>query len=585
MKKLAIIVLLVLGAAIALQFTGGGSDEVSSLKVSELASAKEAQSEAAQSLYDQFVSDEDLPPEGTRSLFDHLIKEHGSLPYPFDDLLALIASQDKSNKAPVTTMIPNGRSLLKGQANFKHPRILAAANIRQPDSKHSFDQMFRGRLFLGFVEDANEIEVISYNEMAGRFEFQLVKDYGPDLNPKIVYAKRAICTTCHQAGAPIFPVRPWDETNANPGVAELIQGHHPNRDNYFSAPIKVPLANPEEIDDMADKGNAILTTQRIWMDGCGTAEAGNACRRSLLKLALEYLWSPGSFDPQSQAVQRHLALQAVSWPSEGIRLENGDLANRNPLTEKPVGNAFLLFLKDLLGMGETAASISEKSVELGLTEFEKLPPMRVEVDPLTPRPANAVYGSDTVEGIFGLSQLLSDNDLKLLEAASDYELDKVLEAVDSQNLRGLFQARPFKRIPIMKGLLTALGAERLPASCCHTTEGMSPPMVDGAPPLEISQGSVLEVFETYCFACHRGNPNAQLDFMNGPDEQTVLERIQATDEIVEVLDYERYLGTNKAGKLMPPANSRQRAKLDAAEQQGKNHLQQMVDTMPLLFDF
>lgn len=586
MKKLAISVLVILGIVIAFQQWGGGDDEVSSLKVSELAQAQADAKEAEQtSLYDQFVSDEDLPPEGTRSLFDHLIKENGSLPYPFQSLLDLVASQDKDATQPVTVMIPNGRSLLKGQANFKHPRILAAANIRQPNSEHTFDKMFRGRLFMGFVEDANEIEVISYNEMAGRFEFQLVKDYGPDLNPQIVYAKRAICTTCHQSGAPIFPVRPWDETNANPGVAELIQAHHPEQDSYFSAPINVPLANPENIDDMADKGNAIITTQRIWMDGCGAGEAGNECRRSLLKLSLEYLWSPGGFDAQSAKVKQHLKLQARQWPSEGIALGNGDLANRNPLTEKPVGNAFVLFVKDLLGMGETAATLSEKSVELGLTEFEKLPPLRIEVDPLATRPAKAIYAADTLEGIYGLSQMFSDNDFQLLEAASDYKLEPLLQAVDSNEIRGLFQARPFKRIPVMQALLRELKAERLPDSCCHTTEGMSPPIADGAPPLEITEGSVLEVFETYCFACHRGNPNARLDFMNGADEDEVLSRIQATDEISDVLDYERYLGSAKAGKLMPPANSRQRKKLEQSANGGSDHLQQMLDTMPSMFDF
>lgn len=584
MKKLAISVLVILGIAIAYQQLSG-DDEVSSLKVSELVAAQTNAADEPSSLYDQFVSDEDLPPEGTRSLFDHLIKENGSLPYPFQSLLDLVASQDKDATKPVTVMIPNGRSLLKGQANFKHPRILAAANVRQPDSAHTFDQMFRGRLFMGFVEDANEIEVVSYNEMAGRFEFQLVKDYGPDLNPKIVYAKRAICTTCHQTGAPIFPVRPWDETNANPGVADLIQGHHAGSDNYFSAPINVPLANPEGIDDMADKGNAILTTQRIWMDGCGVGEEGNACRRSLLKLSLEYLWSPGSFDTQSAKVKQHLALQAKHWPSGGIELGNGDLANRNPLTEKPVGNAFVLFVKDLLGLGETAATLSEKSAELGLTEFEKLPPLRIEVDPLASRPAKAVYAADTLEGIYGLSQMLSENDVQLLEAASQYSLDKLLAAVDSQGTRALFEARPFTRIPILQGLLAEMNVEPLPDSCCHTTEGMSPPVADGAPPLEISEGSVLKVFETYCFACHRGNPNARLDFMNGADEAEVLKKIQATDEIAEVLDYERYLGTAKAGKLMPPPNARQRKKLEQSINEGGDHLQQMIDTMPSMFDF
>ena len=582
MKKLAILVVLILAAALGYAFLAGGEDEVSTLKVSELAAA---QTDDANNLHAQVVSSEDLPPEGTRSLFDHLIKENGSLPYPFDALLDLVAAQDKNNTAPITTLIPNGRSLLKGQANFKHPRIIAVADIRQPDSDFSFDNMYRGRLFMGFVEDANEIEVISYNEMAGRFEFQLVKDYGPDLNPKIVYAKRAICTTCHQSAAPIFPVRPWEETNANPGVAELIKGHHPDGEPYFGAELSVPLANPEAVDDMADKGNAIITTQKIWLDGCGDGDRGNACRRSLLKLAMEYLWSPGSFDTTSQAVQRQQALQAKSWPEAGISLANGDLANRNPITEKPIGNPLLLFIKDLLGMGETAASLSEKSTELGLAECESLPPLRIEVDPLVPRPAKAVYQADSLEGIYGLAQMFSDNDLRLLEKHSAYSLDKIHAAVDGDSLRSLFEPRPFQRIPLLQALLTELGVERLPDSCCHTTEGMSPPVVDGAPPLEISEGSVLQVFETYCFACHRGNPNAKLDFMNGKTEAEVLARIKDTSEISEALDYERYLGTDKAGKLMPPANSRQRAKLDKAINDGSDELQQMIDTMPSLFDF
>lgn len=582
MKKFAIVLLLALLAVIGYQLLLADDAEVSTLKVSELA---EQQAQASDTLHAHTISEDDLPPEGTRSLFDHLIKEHGSLPYPFESLMDLVASQDKNATQPVTVLIPNGRSLLKGQANFKHPRLLAVADVRQPESDYAFDQMYRGRLFMGFVEDANEIEVISYNEMAGRFEFQLVKDYGPDLNPKIVYAKRAICSTCHQSGAPIFPVRPWEETNANPGVAELIKGHHADTDNYFGAPLTVPLANPEIVDDMADKGNAIITTQKIWLDGCGAGEAGNACRRSLFKLALEYLWSPGSFNPASEAVQQHLALQAKNWPEKGIALANGDLANRNPLTEKPIGNPFLLFVKDLFGLGETAATLSEKSAELGLTEFEKLPPLRVEVDPLMPRPAKAIYQADSLEGVYSLAQMLSENDLRLLEKHSQFSLASIQAALDSEALRDQFEPQPFRRIPLLQALLAELGAERLPDSCCHTTEGMSPPIADGAPPLDISEGSVLTVFEDYCFACHRGNPNAKLDFMNGDSEEVVLQRIQETSEISDVLDYERFAGTAKDGKLMPPANSRQRAKLDTAMKAGNDDLQRMQDAMPSLFDF
>ena len=40
----------------------------------------------------------------------------------------------------------------------------------------------RDRLYLGYQENANLIEVISYNEAAARFEFQLVRDYRAGAN-------------------------------------------------------------------------------------------------------------------------------------------------------------------------------------------------------------------------------------------------------------------------------------------------------------------------------------------------------------------------------------------------------------------
>src|SRR6202008_692442 len=110
----------------------------------------------------------------------------------------------------------------------------------------------------------------------------------------------------------------------------------------------------------------------------------------------------------------------------------------------------------------------------------------------------------------------------------------------------------FRRVAVTQALLASLGQKTAPAYCCATAEGMSPPVVEGAKPLEISAGSVLKTFEHYCFGCHRGNPNAKLNFMDGPNEAEVLAHIKETSAIREVLDYERFLGTDKENKLMPP---------------------------------
>jgi hypothetical protein len=218
--------------------------------------------------------------------------------------------------------------------------------------------------------------------------------------------------------------------------------------------------------------------------------------------------------------------------------------------------------------------------EFGMEEFEKLPPLRIDVDPLTPRPPRTVYQSDSLEGVIALAQMFSAGDQARLEKASQWSLEAIQRAVDKLET----PAQAFSRTRSMQALLAALGAP-VPGSQFLATENMSAPIADGAPPLEISAGSVLNAFETYCFACHRGNPAAKLDFMNGEEEQIVLQRVEETTEISDALDYKRYLNGPKASTLMPPADSYQREILDAAIAANNGDLEKMQNAIPGLFDF
>ena len=80
--------------------------------------------------------------------------------------------------------------------------------------------MLKDRLFIGYQEKTGVIEVISYNERAARFEFQVVTDYRAGASPEVAYARRAVCTSCHQNGAPLFSEAGWDETDTNARVAD-----------------------------------------------------------------------------------------------------------------------------------------------------------------------------------------------------------------------------------------------------------------------------------------------------------------------------------------------------------------------------
>jgi hypothetical protein len=121
--------------------------------------------------------------------------------------------------------------------------------------------------------------------------------------------------------------------------------------------------------------------------------------------------------------------------------------------------------------------------------------------------------------------------------------------------------------------------------CCLSTKEMSPPQASGVPPLKIKKQLVLKDFEDHCFACHRGNPSKRLNFMGGADEDAVLASIKDKTEIRDALDWERYTGTDKANKLMPPRDSIQYEELIEAGKSGQDALKRMREAVPSLFGF
>lgn len=523
----------------------------------------------------RLIASEDLPPAGTRSLFDHLVAQNDGLPYPFEKLVEMLRRQDPQGAEPLTLMIPLGRSLLKAQADFQHPRVLVAADFQAPGTPASLGLAPRGQLFLGFVENANEIEVLSYNEAAGRYEFQLVQDYSATGARRIVYARRAVCMTCHQGGTPIFPQRPWAETNGQPQIAaKITEARGPGP--YLGLPPAQPLGAPERFDELTDIGGFITVTQQVWIDGC----AGDAeCRRLMLKLALRYLLDPGSFDADGAAAAQLRQLQAGYFPQGGIAVPESDLRNRDPLTERAGLRGRLRSLFE-----QHPPPGAEPRSNEDLVAFDRLPRLPASLDPLTPRPPKRLLTAADIDGVYGLAALFTDDDRRRLEQAAGYRIETLEQAVDRLDA-ALLAAGPFSRVRMMGGLLAALGQKQLPAYCCLDTREMSPPIATGVPPLKLAADSPLQPYREYCFSCHRGNPAQRLDFMGSRTEAEVLAQVKATDKIRDALDWDRYRGTDKENTLMPPADSPQRAALQQALQEDPQLLERMRSVVPALFDF
>ena len=261
---------------------------------------------------DPAVPGADLPPAG-RSLFDSVIRD--GIPFPFAALVERVESQTQTRVRRV--LIPLGRSLQRSSAQpdfFRFPRVVVAVTNEGPGNLYLKD-----RLFLGYQEKASLIEVISYNETAGRFEFQLVRDYREGGRPVVRYARRKICLECHQNQAPLFARPLWDETNANPGIAALL---HAQGAQASAAPVGQGVDNSYFVDNAVHRANLLAVLQRIWR------QAPAALRGALLQSLLAQRLSVTHSAPLPSSEWR--AFWRGAWP-RGLQIPNPEIPNRDPL--------------------------------------------------------------------------------------------------------------------------------------------------------------------------------------------------------------------------------------------------------------
>jgi hypothetical protein len=348
----------------------------------------------------------DLPPRG-RSLFDFLVAEKRGgnvvqvVPFPFASLLRKVEKAMRHDGATglQSVLIPLGRSLQRTAAApdfFAYPRAVVAADGEPRDSAGLF---LKDRLYFGYQEKAGVLEVISYNEDAARFEFQVITDYRAGGTPRIAYASRALCTACHQAGTPIFSRQVWDETNANPDINALLAAQ---RKNFYGIRVDHGVDVPNAIDDAKLRANRFVVDQLLWTEGCGGADPSAVrCRTALFVAALQYrLTGQQQFDT-SAASFRDETLGALSrsarqrWP-DGLALGNPDLPNRNPLSGiRPASLA-------------SAASHGAELVDVG-----------APFDPLRLRPPLEIWRiekeKDVVRLVAGLAEFIAQADVEHLD--------------------------------------------------------------------------------------------------------------------------------------------------------------------------
>jgi len=341
-----------------------------------------------------------LPPSGS-SLFDYLflggLDGSRTVPYPFEALrqrIRLHTQGDGDNEVGLKqTLIPFSRALPRMAAApefYRFPRIVLAVDSDFLSSMRAQGPLLKDRLYIGYQEKAESLEVISYNEVAGRFEFQIVSDYAANKTPRVIYAERRLCVSCHQNGGPIFSEPLWRETNANPEIGRRIQKEVHSFHGAPSYSGQQTINQPRAISDAVARANLFSAYQQIWRKGCANRfreSRAIACRAAMLTAALQYRLSGARhFDTTSARYhQDFVALLRQNWLRywpNGLSIPDPLIPDRDPLvTGAAVSNAF---------------------------------------DPLRLRPSLQLWSEDepgVIEAVIrGLSQFISNNDARRLDA-------------------------------------------------------------------------------------------------------------------------------------------------------------------------
>lgn len=282
----------------------------------------------------------DTPPAG-QSRFDQLYRDAAGgyrIPYPFDSLIEDLESRTAGPGEPAVrqVFVPVGRSLQRNAPApdyFRYPRRVIAVDGEPVTAANDAGLVMKYRLFVAHQPRTENLEIISYNDTAGRFEFQLVEGYDGRQQPRAKPVRRVMCLSCHQNAAPIFAARPWSETSFNVAVAQRLAEALPDR---FASAIEVLSLDAGVIDLLAEHANYLAAAQLVWRRGCITI----ACRAALLRAVLQYrLSGDANFERQRPEYRRdYFAELARNWSDRwprGLALPASRIADRDPFAPGP----------------------------------------------------------------------------------------------------------------------------------------------------------------------------------------------------------------------------------------------------------
>lgn len=317
-----------------------------------------------------------------QSRFDHLFGRQGGyqVPYPFTELIDFLEARidNGEHRGVRRVFVPRGRSLQRGASSpddFKFPRQIIALEGEPVSVGMDAGRVLEYRLFIAHQPNTETLEVISYNDAAGRFEFQMVEDYAAGKRARVRRANRVMCLSCHQNAAPIFAQTPWSETSFNPAVAKQLVVHQPQRYDSF---VGVVTEDAGFIDVLTERANYLSTAQTIWRRGCSSRR----CRAAILRAILQYrLSGESSFDWRRHGFRDHYFAELernweTLWP-QGLALAGSRINDRDPFNrETPLPDQDPLFARPAHATWYRVDSVLARGIVYRLAGFLTLDDIR-----------------------------------------------------------------------------------------------------------------------------------------------------------------------------------------------------------------
>jgi hypothetical protein len=488
----------------------------------------------------------ELPPAG-RSDFDLLIaRNNGEIPYPFDKLAALL--RDNTSGEQAAPFIPHGRSIQRAETDFTSPRILLGhsqnligspiSNFKPSKLEDLVNRLPPSRTYVGYTAKANSLEIFSWNETLGRYEVQLVKDYGPGLKPRLEYTSRELCFSCHQNGGPIFPEFNWGETDRTQWIAKKLEGmdtHGLRQNNVFG---RLGDHHADTMDRAVRSSQSLLDFQKMWQEGCGPDSAqGRECRKLALRAILAN--PDGRQDPNRAELQRLDEIWKSTWPSTGIRLGTSEIQNRELENES----------SHLAPLSPGEDPLSQRSPRF----------LHYAEDAMNDYLENGVPADSSqlsmITDHLSFPNALSTEEIELLTKEAGGK-DALLKLLDKPEFQDFFGPGPFRRRDFLFQVAKSLG--KMDKNPWTGLESKLPPMVlglaPGAKPGTQPAAKGLEHFKKFCAECHQGTANDEFHFMNAANDEELAQKIRSNPKILARLSWDKLPEEQR----MPPTLERTR---------------------------